>query len=62
MVGSLPLGDRTATEGVEAPRTEGWAPWPTGLHVDEEEKRRKQEEERKKTREEEEKKKAEAEE
>jgi hypothetical protein len=43
--GLLPSGDRTAAEGVEVPRTEGWTPWPTGLHAAEEEKRKKRKEE-----------------
>jgi hypothetical protein len=62
MVGSLPVGGHATVEGVEVPRTKGWAPWPTGLHAAKEEKRRKEEEERKKTEEEEQKKKKEEEE
>jgi hypothetical protein len=49
MVGSLLLRDRSMAEGVEASRTKGWAPWPTGLHAAEEKMRKKEEERRKKT-------------
>jgi len=45
----LPLSaERPVMEGVEAPWTEGWTPWPTGLHATEGEKKKKEQEERKK--------------
>ena len=44
----LPLSNLIVAEGVESPRTERSAPWPTRLHAVKEEKRRKEEEEEKK--------------
>jgi hypothetical protein len=49
-------GGRSVDEKVEAPQTEGWTPWPIGLHSVEEEREKKNEEEQRKRREEEKKK------
>ena len=47
MVGSPSLEEHPMARNVEAPRTEGWAPWPIGLRVAEEEKKKEDEERRK---------------